>query len=136
MWMPIFPITMVGAKPATDKNPCYATFRVPPKMTKWEVREYLTKIYQLPVRKVNTMNYLGKRKRLQTERGMVYFKYKDFKKAVVYFEDSFIDVGIGMSIPELEDSHDDQYEPAMDSDDVVQAESYSTDANTPKLGSK
>lgn len=28
-------------------------------MTKHEIKEYLTKIYDLPVKKVNTMNYLG-----------------------------------------------------------------------------
>lgn len=36
-----------------------AVFYVPPKMTKFEVKEYLTKIYSCDVLKVNTANYLG-----------------------------------------------------------------------------
>jgi len=70
-------------------------------MTKHEVKEYLTKIYNLPVEKVHTMNYLGKRKRLMTQRGVMYYKYRDFKKAVVYFDDTLTDVGIGTRVPEL-----------------------------------
>jgi hypothetical protein len=48
------------------------------------------------------MNYEGKRKRLPWKAGIVYFKYKDFKKAVVYFDDSLTDVGLGMRVPEME----------------------------------
>lgn len=106
MWFPTMPLTMVSARSATELSPAYATFRAPPRMTKHEVKEYLTKIYELPVRKVNTMNYEGKRKRLISRSGMVYFKYKDFKKVVVYFEKSFAGIGIGMRIPELDDSVD------------------------------
>ena len=72
-------------------------------MTKHEIKEYLTKIYQLPVVKVNTMNYLGKRKRVMTNKGIAYFKYKDFKKAVVTFDSSLQDVGLGMRVPELDE---------------------------------
>lgn len=43
----------------TAATPVQAVFRVPPRMTKTEVKEYLTKIYELPVAKVHTMNYLG-----------------------------------------------------------------------------
>lgn len=101
------PLTMVSARSATLTNPAYATFRVPPRMTKHEIREYLTKIYDLPVRKVNTMNYEGKRKRVMSRSGIAFFRYKDFKKAVVYFEDSFQDVGIGTRVTELEDRSED-----------------------------
>lgn len=66
MWMPQFPLTMVSARNATPKHPAFAIFRTDPKMTKHEIKEYLTKIYDLPVRKVNTMNYLGKEKREQS----------------------------------------------------------------------
>lgn len=101
------PITMVSARSRTATTPAYATFRVPPKMTKHEIREYLTKIYDLPVRKVNTMNYEGKRKKIQYKGGIAYYKYKDFKKAVIYFDDSFTDVGLGMRIPEMEEDQED-----------------------------
>jgi large subunit ribosomal protein L23 len=108
MWMPTMPMTMVSARPATETTPLYAIFRTPPRMTKHEIKEYLTKIYDLPVRKVNTMNYEGKRKRLIHRGGAaaVYFKYKDYKKAVVYFDDSLKDVGLGMRIPEIDDMDD------------------------------
>ena len=72
-------------------------------MTKHEIKEYLTKIYNLPVKKVNTMNYEGKRKRVLSRQGIAFYKYRDFKKAVVTFDDSLKDVGIGMRIPELEE---------------------------------
>ena len=41
------------------KSPAQAAFYVPPRMTKTEVKEYLTKIYEIPVLKVNTVNVLG-----------------------------------------------------------------------------
>ncbi|KAL3893263.1 MAG: hypothetical protein SGPRY_014351 [Prymnesium sp.] len=37
-------------------------FHVSPKMTKLEIKEYLRKLYNLPVIKVHTANYLGKKK--------------------------------------------------------------------------
>ena len=45
-------------------GPDKGIFKVDPKMTKLEVREYLEKVYGLPVRKVNTTNYDGKLKRV------------------------------------------------------------------------
>jgi large subunit ribosomal protein L23 len=103
MWMPSMPILMTSARNATARQPARATFRVMPKMTKHEIKEYLTKIYQLPVKKVNTMNYLGKRKIVRGTKKSLYFKYKDFKKAVVTFDRSITDVGKGMRIPEIDD---------------------------------
>lgn len=103
MWMPTMPITMVSARNATATHPARAVFRTLPRMTKHEIKEYLTQIYNLPVAQVNTMNYEGKRKRLMTSSKTVYFKYKDFKKAVVTFDESFKDVGLGMRILELEE---------------------------------
>ena len=107
MWMPNMPMLMTSARNATARHPARATFRVLPKMTKWEIKEYLTKIYGLPVAKVNTMNYVGKRKMVRGSRKLIYYKYKDFKKAVVTFDKSFTDVGMGMRIPEIDDE---QYE--------------------------
>ena len=103
MWMPSMPMMMVSAKNATATHPATAIFRVPPKMTKHEIKEYLTKIYDLPVKKVNTMNYMGKRKTVRGTRSVVYYKYKDFKKAIVSFDRSLLDVGKGMRIPEIDD---------------------------------
>lgn len=98
------PMTLVSAKSATETKGAMAVFRVLPKMTKHEIKEYLTKIYNLPVKKVNTMNYLGKRKRVIGKRAIAYYKYRDFKKAVVKFDDTLTDVGLGTRIPELDDN--------------------------------
>lgn len=106
MWMPNMPMMMTSARNATATKPATATFRVLPRMTKHEVKEYLTKIYGLPVTKVNTQNYLGKRKRVQGSRKIIYFKYADFKKAIVTFDRSLTDVGKGMRIPEIDDDEE------------------------------
>lgn len=106
MWMPTMPLTLVSARPATKSQPAYAIFRTLPRMTKHEIKEYLTKIYNLPVKNVNTMNYQGKRKRVISRAGVAYFKYKDFKKAVVTFDDSMQDIGRGMRVPELDEATD------------------------------
>jgi large subunit ribosomal protein L23 len=98
MWMPNMPMTLVGAKSATESAPATATFRVLPRMTKHEVKEYLTKIYELPVKKVNTMNYMGKRKRAVGRRKVVHYKYKDFKKAIVTFDSTLTEVGKGVEM--------------------------------------
>ncbi|EEC51686.1 predicted protein [Phaeodactylum tricornutum CCAP 1055/1] len=114
MWMPSMPLTMVSARSATANGPAFAIFRTVPRMTKHEIKEYLTKIYDLPVKKVNTMNYEGKRKRLISNSGIAYFKYKNFKKAVVTFDDSLQDVGLGMQIPELEEQDESTLDYAQD----------------------
>ena len=103
MWMPTMPMTLVGASNATATKNATATFRVLPRMTKHEIKEYLQKIYNLPVKKVNTANYLGKQKKVTTERRMVYLKYKDYKKAFVTFDSSLQDVGKGIKLPEIEE---------------------------------
>lgn len=58
-------------------------FIVPPKMTKFEIAEYLKQLYDLPVIKVHTANYLGKWKRNTSG---VKYKLPDFKKAYVYLQ--------------------------------------------------
>jgi large subunit ribosomal protein L23 len=103
MFMPTMPMTMVSTRNATATRPAWAIFRVLPRMTKHEIKEYLVQIYKLPVTKVNTMNYDGKRKRIFGRNRIAYYKYADFKKAVVTFDKSLQDVGLGMRIPELED---------------------------------
>jgi large subunit ribosomal protein L23 len=115
MWMPSMPMLMVSAKSANGRHPATATFRVMPRMTKHEITEYLTKIYGLPVIKVNTMNYMGKRKIYRSANSAMYYKYKDFKKAIVTFDSSLQDVGKAMRIPELDNE---QTPSPMDAEDV------------------
>ena len=70
------------------------------------IKEYLTKIYGLPVKKVNTQQYLGKRKVIRGPRKTWYMKYADFKKAIVSFDRNVMtDVGKGMRIPELDEAN-------------------------------
>lgn len=98
MWMPNMPITLTAAKNATEVSPATATFRVLPRMTKHDIKEYLTKIYDLPVKKVNTINYMGKRKRAMGRRKMIHYKYRDYKKAIVTFDSTLTDVGRGVKL--------------------------------------
>lgn len=84
-------------------------FHVSPKMTKLEIKEYLRKLYNLPVIKVHTANYLGKKKVSRTgkqykvrggprsRRSMpapltsrapsTFSQEPDYKKAYVYLDD-------------------------------------------------
>ena len=63
-------------------------FVVDKKVTKHEIKEYLTKVYGLEVENVRTANYDGKLKRAGPGRSKVY-RTKGFKKAIVTFsEDS------------------------------------------------
>mmetsp|Transcript_13406 Transcript_13406/g.17487 ORF Transcript_13406/g.17487 Transcript_13406/m.17487 type:complete len:136 (+) Transcript_13406:143-550(+) len=107
MWMPTMPLTMVSARNATPTHPAFAIFRTVPRMTKHEIKEYLTKIYELPVLKVRTMNYQGKLKRLRTRQRTYYWRYASFKKAVVTFDKTMVDIGIGTRVLELEEEEDD-----------------------------
>ena len=67
-------------------GPNKGVFRVDPKMTKHEVKEYLTKVYNLPVRKVNTINYEGKLKTGSQRHRGAYYRTKAYKKAYVLFD--------------------------------------------------
>lgn len=100
-WLPDMPMTLIGTKNATEISPATATFRVLPQMTKHEVKEYLTKIYEMPVKKVNTINYMGKYKRAMGRTKILYYKYRDFKKAIVTFDSSVQDLGRGVSIEKV-----------------------------------
>ena len=86
--MPRQIVTLMRASPpvARDAPTSTAVFRVDPKMTKHEIKEYLGKIYDLPVKKVNTANYDGKLKRGSFRVPGAVYKRKAFKKAYVTFE--------------------------------------------------
>eukprot|EP00574_Skeletonema_japonicum_P012258 CAMPEP_0201715454 /NCGR_PEP_ID=MMETSP0593-20130828/1642_1 /ASSEMBLY_ACC=CAM_ASM_000672 /TAXON_ID=267983 /ORGANISM="Skeletonema japonicum, Strain CCMP2506" /LENGTH=89 /DNA_ID=CAMNT_0048204965 /DNA_START=232 /DNA_END=501 /DNA_ORIENTATION=- len=70
-------------------------------MTKHEVKEYLTKIYNLPVVTVRTQNYLGKRMKIIGKRTIAYGKRPDYKKAFVTFDATLADVGLGSRVDGL-----------------------------------
>lgn len=56
---PNMAITFMGKNARTRLRDNQYVFRVEPNYTKHDIKEYLTKIYGLPVVKVNTMNYEG-----------------------------------------------------------------------------
>ncbi len=70
-------------------------------MTKHEVKEYLTKIYKLPVVNVRTQNYLGQRMKIIGKRTIAYGKRPDYKKAFVTFDETLADVGLGSRVDGL-----------------------------------
>ncbi|CAM9599125.1 unnamed protein product, partial [Choristocarpus tenellus] len=80
-WFPTMTMAMITAP--TRGRPTKAAFRVPPKMTKWEVKEHLWKIYNVPVKNVTTQNFDGKRKRIAGKRRVISYKRPDYKKAIV-----------------------------------------------------
>jgi large subunit ribosomal protein L23 len=55
-------------------------------MTKTEVKEYLSKIYNVPVLKVMTANLLGKWKRLYGKRKIISYKRRNIKRVEVEFK--------------------------------------------------
>eukprot|EP00636_Phaeomonas_parva_P002518 CAMPEP_0118854672 /NCGR_PEP_ID=MMETSP1163-20130328/2795_1 /TAXON_ID=124430 /ORGANISM="Phaeomonas parva, Strain CCMP2877" /LENGTH=102 /DNA_ID=CAMNT_0006787431 /DNA_START=228 /DNA_END=536 /DNA_ORIENTATION=+ len=64
-----------------------ATFRVGKDMSKPDLKEYLTKIYQLPVVRITTANFSGKIKQVVDYRGKRHpIKRADYKKAWVQLE--------------------------------------------------
>ncbi|CAD5234521.1 unnamed protein product [Bursaphelenchus xylophilus] len=66
-----------------------AEFEVDPQMTKFDIRQYLEKIYNLPVREVRTRNVMGKMKYdnpFSHRYRRAYFKEPDQKYAIVFFK--------------------------------------------------
>mmetsp|Transcript_10160 Transcript_10160/g.9103 ORF Transcript_10160/g.9103 Transcript_10160/m.9103 type:complete len:102 (+) Transcript_10160:23-328(+) len=88
VWFPSMFMRLISVQSA--KRPPEAILRVPPSMTKFEIKEYLTKIYNIPVIKVNTMNYQGKWKRILGKRRIISYRRRNYKKAVVTFENTDI----------------------------------------------
>lgn len=57
VFFPSMYMRLISWKP--NKTPPQALLHVPPAMTKHEITEYLTKIYDVDVTKVMTANFLG-----------------------------------------------------------------------------
>ena len=107
-WMPTLPLILLHATHATPTTPANAIFRIQPQMTKHEVKEYLTKIYNLPVVHVRTQNYLGKRMKIIGKRKIAYAKRPDYKKAFVTFDGSLADTGMGSQVDGLPGQQQDE----------------------------
>jgi large subunit ribosomal protein L23 len=84
VFFPSMFMRMVSWKPT--KTPAQALLHVPPSMTKFEISQYLTKIYNVPVNKVMTANFLGKWKRFYGKRRIISYKRRNYKTALVYYD--------------------------------------------------
>jgi large subunit ribosomal protein L23 len=64
-----------------------ARFRTTPEVTKLEIREFLEKVYGIPVKSVRTHIVQGrlKKKQKRSERGFIRMKDSDYKLAYVEF---------------------------------------------------
>ena len=83
VWFPSMYMKLISVN--ARKKPAEALLHVPPAMTKTEVKEYLSKIYDIPVISVTTTNMQGKWKRLYGKRSIISYKRRNFKKATVRF---------------------------------------------------
>jgi hypothetical protein len=112
VFFPSMYMRLISWKP--NKSPPQALLHVHPSMTKHEVTEYLTKIYNVSVSKVMTANFLGKNisspsqnassffgmclfscrlfnlgkwKRLYAKRQVISYKRRNYKTALVYYQE-------------------------------------------------
>jgi len=86
VYYPNYVFTMIRS--TKDLGPNKTVFRVPMKMNKIMIANYLEEIYKVNVTKVNTMVYLGKTKYLDQSRRRT-FKKPDWKKAIVTTAEEF-----------------------------------------------
>jgi len=77
VWFPAFFMRLISNN--TTRQPAQAVLHIPPKMTKTEVKEYLTKIYNISVLNVATANFLGKWKKLYGKRQIISYKRRAVK---------------------------------------------------------
>ncbi|MDH6355075.1 large subunit ribosomal protein L23 [Dysgonomonas sp. PH5-45] len=79
----IKPILTEKQTAISEKFPNRYAFRVVPSANKVEIKNAVEQLYGVKVAKVNTMNYLGKRKSRFTKSGVVNGRTPSFKKAIV-----------------------------------------------------
>eukprot|EP00877_Chromochloris_zofingiensis_P010620 jgi/Chrzof1/5811/Cz16g16210.t1 len=61
-------------------------FRTQPRVNKIEIKNFLQTVYGLPVKRVSTINYLGKKKTVIDSNGkQQHYRLPDWKKAYVIF---------------------------------------------------
>eukprot|EP01033_Poteriospumella_lacustris_P007503 gene7503-5393_t len=81
VWFPSMFMRLVNHNLAKQK----ATLQVPPSMTKHEVKEYLSKIYNIEATKVSTVNVAGDWKRLYGKRKTIAYRRRNYKLAFVSY---------------------------------------------------
>lgn len=78
----IFFVLLRGTK---QLPPNKAAFRVPSNLQKYDIQQYLEKLYDVTVTDVKTFNFIGRRHR----RGIKMVKESDWKKAIVTMKENF-----------------------------------------------
>ena len=73
-------VTEKGTALAEKGKEAKYLFRVDPGANKLQIKQAVEKFFNVKVVKVNTMNYLGKKRKLRTSR---YGKKPDWKRAIV-----------------------------------------------------
>jgi ribosomal protein L23 len=77
--MPNLSIKMVN-NPSLSNTPNKYVFHVPPKTTKHEIREHLSKLYGFDIIKMSTVNYDGKVVKQQVKKSQRYYQGKAYKR--------------------------------------------------------
>jgi large subunit ribosomal protein L23 len=85
IWFPNIPLTAVNVK----KNSPALGFRTQPNVTKFEIGQMVERMYGIPVKKVNTINYEARKGRSQYY-GIPRIIRSGFKKAYVYVADESV----------------------------------------------
>ncbi|GMI05906.1 hypothetical protein TrLO_g5615 [Triparma laevis f. longispina] len=86
-YFPSMPLRFLTFLKSTRRQPHTLMLEVDKRMTKHEIKEYLTKVYDLPPpHKVNTAVFKGKWRRIAGKREVVTFRHNDWKKAFVMWK--------------------------------------------------
>nr|8A22_Ar Chain Ar, uL23m [Polytomella magna]8APN_Ar Chain Ar, uL23m [Polytomella magna]8APO_Ar Chain Ar, uL23m [Polytomella magna] len=72
-----------------------AAFKTTPNTTKLEIKAFLESVYGMEVERVNTANYLGRKRVVYTGKAKELYREDDYKKAYVIFKKPE-----GLSLPE------------------------------------
>ena len=85
----------VRSKTAPDEIVPRYTFRVALEATKPQIKQAVEQLFNVKVKKVNTMRLPGKRHRIMTRKGVFHSDAREWKKAIVTIES-------GQSIPDMQ----------------------------------
>lgn len=74
--------------PTPDPSASELHFRVPPSMSKHEIKDFLQQVHGFAVKKINTVNYLGKLKypMNSTHQNAKAYRRPSYKKAIVFID--------------------------------------------------
>ena len=97
-YFPNIPLTIMATTKNYGENKF--VFKVRPQLTKIELKDYVSKLYDVTVKKINTMNYEAQYKRSKKPSVRAVRKVRSrFKKAIVTIEPKETDDSIIMNAP-------------------------------------